>query len=171
MKRLLLLLCALACWHAVAFGQRPSPAPQNKRAAESERRRRRRIVTTARAPQAIGPYSQAVVTAAEAGKLVFTSGQIAIDPQTGKMSEGGIAEQTELTLRNLAAVLEASGSDLSHVLKTTVYLADMDDFEAMNEVYRRHFKDEPPARSTVQVARLPKNARVEIEAVALVRKR
>ena len=86
------------------------------------------------------------------------------------MAKGGIEEQTEQTLRNLAAVLEAAGSDMSHVLKTTVFLADMNDFAAMNEVYRRHFKDPPPARSTVQVARLPRDARIEIEAVALVKK-
>jgi len=174
-------MCALAAAHGVAVaavGQTPSPQTSASKAAGSTtekraakfRPERRRVVKTARAPQAIGPYSQAIVVA-QGGELVFTSGQIAIDPQTGEMSAGGIAEQTELTLRNLAAVLEASGSDMSHVLKTTVFLADMDDFAAMNEVYRRHFTNDPPARSTVQVARLPRNARIEIEAVALVRKR
>ncbi|MFN2514301.1 MAG: Rid family detoxifying hydrolase, partial [Pyrinomonadaceae bacterium] len=90
---------------------------------------------------------------------------IGINPQTGQMIEGGFGEQAEQVLRNLAAVLEAAGSDMSNVLKTTVFLADMDDFNAMNEIYRRHFKEDPPARSTVQVARLPRNARIEIEAV------
>ena len=179
MKKIILsLVCALATVHGVAaVGQTPPPQSQaGKSAASAADKRaakfrpgRRRVVKTVRAPQAIGPYSQAIV--AQAGELVFTSGQIAIDPQTGEMSAGGIAEQTELTLRNLAAVLEASGSDMPHVLKTTVFLADMDDFAAMNEVYRRHFTGEPPARSTVQVARLPRNARIEIEAVALVKKR
>jgi len=179
-KLILSLACALACVHggvAAAVGQTPpqpsagkvSGGASEKRAAKSITQRRR-VVKTVRAPQAIGPYSQAIVVA-QGSKLVFTSGQIAIDPQTGEMSAGGIAEQTELTLRNLAAVLEASGSDMSHVLKTTVFLADMDDFAAMNEVYRRHFANDPPARSTVQVARLPRNARIEIEAVALVKKR
>jgi 2-iminobutanoate/2-iminopropanoate deaminase len=130
-------------------------------------RRRRVVVKTDRAPQAIGPYSQAIIAA---GELVYTSGQIGFDPKTGEMVRGGIEEQTEQTLRNLAAVLETAGSDMSHVLKTTVFLADMNDFAAMNEVYRRHFKDSPPARSTVQVARLPRDARIEIEAVALVKR-
>jgi 2-iminobutanoate/2-iminopropanoate deaminase len=129
---------------------------------------RRVVVKTDRAPQAIGPYSQGIVAA---GELVYTSGQIGFDPKTGEMVRGGIEAQTEQTLRNLAAVLEAAGSDMSHVLKTTVFLADMNDFAAMNEVYRRHFKDAPPARSTVQVARLPRDARIEIEAVALIKRR
>ena len=104
-----------------------------------------------------------------AGELVFTSGQIGIDPNTSQMVEGGFEAQAEQVLRNLAAVLEAAGSDMSQVLKTTVFLADMDDFNKMNEIYRRHFKEDPPARSTVQVARLPRNARIEIEAIALVK--
>ena len=171
MKRVFLLLCALACAHSVGIGSTPQDrtaarvSGKRQRAAKAQAQRRR-AVRTDRAPQAIGPYSQAVV----AGELVFTSGQIAIDPKTGEMSAGGIEQQTELTLRNLAAVLEAAGSDMPHVLKTTVFLADMDDFAAMNKVYLRHFKDSPPARSTVQVARLPRNARVEIEAVALLKK-
>ena len=123
----------------------------------------RRIVKTEGAPGAIGPYSQAVV----AGGLVFASGQIPLDPATGEFVEGGIAEQTEQVLRNLSKVLEAAGSSLSLVVKTTVFLADMNDFAAMNEAYAGFFAEEPPARSTVQAARLPRDARVEIDVVAL----
>lgn len=123
----------------------------------------REKVQTAAAPQAIGPYSQAIC----ANGLVFASGQIPIDPATGQFVSGGIAEQTEQVLRNLAAVLEASGSGLERVVKTTVFLADMDEFAAMNEVYGRFFSNEPPARATVQAARLPRDARVEIDAIAL----
>jgi 2-iminobutanoate/2-iminopropanoate deaminase len=123
----------------------------------------REIVATEAAPQAIGPYSQAV----RVGDLVFTSGQIPIDPATGVFVEGGIAEQTEQVLRNLAEVLRAAGTSLEAVVKTTVFLADMDDFAAMNEVYARYFSNEPPARSTVQAARLPRDARVEIDAIAV----
>ena len=123
----------------------------------------REIVATEAAPQAIGPYSQAV----SVGDFVFTSGQISIDPQTGVFVEGGVAEQTEQVLRNLAEVLRAAGTGLGAVVKTTVFLADMNDFAAMNEVYGRHFPDEPPARSTVEAARLPRDARVEIDAIAV----
>jgi 2-iminobutanoate/2-iminopropanoate deaminase len=122
----------------------------------------REIVATEAAPQAIGPYSQAV----SLGDFVFTSGQIPIDPKTGVFVEGGIAEQTEQVLRNLSEVLRAAGTSLEAVVKTTVYLADMNDFAAMNEVYGRYFSNEPPARSTVQAARLPRDARVEIDAIA-----
>ena len=123
----------------------------------------REIVATETAPQAIGPYSQAVIV----GDFVFTSGQIPIDPQTGAFVEGGIAEQTERVLVNLAEVLRAAGTNLEGVVKTTVFLADMNDFAAMNEVYGRFFSSEPPARSTVEAARLPRDARVEIEAIAV----
>lgn len=123
----------------------------------------RQIIQTEKAPQAIGPYSQAVV----AGGFVFTSGQIPLDPLTGEFVAGGIAEQTEQVLRNLSQVLEAAGTGLDRVVKTTVYLADMSDFAAMNEVYGRHFQERPPARSTVQAARLPRDARVEIDVIAL----
>jgi 2-iminobutanoate/2-iminopropanoate deaminase len=126
----------------------------------------REIVATEAAPQAIGPYSQAV----RLGDLVFTSGQIPIDPQTGVFVEGGIAEQTEQVLRNLAEVLRAAGTGLEEVVKTTVFLADMNDFAAMNEVYGRYFSNEPPARSTVQAARLPRDARVEIDVIAVRKK-
>jgi 2-iminobutanoate/2-iminopropanoate deaminase len=123
----------------------------------------REIVATEAAPQAIGPYSQAI----RIGEFVFTSGQIPLDPKTGAFVEGGIAEQTEQVLRNLAEVLQAAGTSLEAVVKTTVFLADMDDFAAMNEVYGRYFSNEPPARSTVQAARLPRDARVEIDAIAV----
>jgi 2-iminobutanoate/2-iminopropanoate deaminase len=122
------------------------------------------IVTTNHAPRAIGPYSQAV----RAGDLVFASGQIPIDPATGEFVAGGVSEQTEQVLRNLTAVFEAAGVGLNQVVKTTVFLADMDDFTAMNEVYGRYFGAEPPARATVQAARLPRDARVEIEAIAVI---
>ena len=126
----------------------------------------REIIKTKSAPAAIGPYSQAI----RAGGFVFASGQIPIDPQTGVFVEGGIAEQTEQVIRNLSAVLEAAGTSLDGVVKTTVFLADMNDFAAMNEVYGRYFSEDPPARATVQAARLPRDARVEIEVIALIGK-
>lgn len=121
------------------------------------------IIQTAGAPQAIGPYSQAVKT----NGLVFASGQIPIDPATGQFVAGGIVEQTEQVIKNLSAVLEAAGSGLSSVIKTTVFLADMQEFSEMNEVYGRFFAEEPPARATVEASRLPRDAKVEIEAIAL----
>lgn len=127
-------------------------------------------ITTDAAPAAIGPYSQAVRTTqapAAPGGLIFTSGQLPIDPATGTFVPGGVAEQTTQVLKNLQAVLEAGGSSLAHVVKTTVFLKDMNDFAAMNTVYASFFPSQPPARSTVEVARLPKDALVEIEAVAV----
>jgi 2-iminobutanoate/2-iminopropanoate deaminase len=124
----------------------------------------RERIQTDRAPAAIGPYSQAI----RAGGFVFVSGQIPIDPATGDFIAGGIGEQTERVLKNLSAVLEAAGSGLGKVVKTTVFLADMNEFSQMNEVYARFFTEAPPARATVAAAGLPRNARVEIEAVALV---
>jgi 2-iminobutanoate/2-iminopropanoate deaminase len=121
-------------------------------------------VQTENAPQAIGPYSQAV----KASGLVFASGQIPIDPATGVVIEGSIAEQTERVLNNIKAVLEAAGSSLERVVKTTVFLADLSDFGEMNEAYGRFFAEVPPARSTVEVSRLPRDARVEIDAIALL---
>jgi 2-iminobutanoate/2-iminopropanoate deaminase len=123
----------------------------------------KQIIATEHAPQAIGPYSQAIV----ANGFVFASGQIPIDPATGQFVEGGIVEQTEQVLRNVSNLLEAAGTSLARVVKTTVFLADMNDFAAMNDAYARFFSAEPPARSTVQAARLPRDARVEIEVVAL----
>ena len=124
----------------------------------------RERVQTDTAPQAIGPYSQAI----RAGGFVFVSGQIAIDPATGQFVPGSVAEQTERVLKNLAAVLKAAGSSLDKVVKTTVFLADMKEFTEMNEVYATFFSEAPPARATVAAAGLPRDARVEIEAVALV---
>lgn len=120
------------------------------------------IVQTDSAPAAIGPYSQAVVH----GGLVYTAGQIPLDPSTGELVEGDIAAQTERVIGNLEGVLKAAGSSLGAVLKTTVFLRDMGDFAAMNEVYGRFFGDHKPARSTVQAARLPRDCGVEIECVA-----
>ncbi len=122
------------------------------------------IVATPSAPAAIGPYSQATIH----NGIAYLSGQIPLDPATGQIVEGGIAEQTARVLDNLRAVLEAAGASLDTVLKTTVFLADMADFPAMNEVYARYFATNPPARATVQAARLPRDARVEIECIAAV---
>lgn len=124
------------------------------------------FVTTDKAPKAIGPYSQATVV----GNVIYTAGQVALDPATMQIVGKDVAEQTDRVLQNLAAVLEAAGSGLTHVMKTTVFLADMADFAAMNEVYARHFGDHRPARSTVAVRTLPKDARVEIDAIALKRR-
>jgi 2-iminobutanoate/2-iminopropanoate deaminase len=121
------------------------------------------VVSTDKAPGAIGPYSQAI----KSGGMLFCSGQIPIDPATGEFVEGGIAEQTHQVFKNLIAVLEAGGSSLDGVVKTTVFLADMNEFAPMNEVYAEYFDSNKPARATVQAARLPRDARVEIECIAL----
>ncbi len=121
------------------------------------------IITTENAPGAIGPYSQAI----KAGNMLFCSGQIPIDPNTNEFISEDIAEQTEQVLKNLTAVLEAAGMSLTKVVKTTVFLADMNDFAAVNEVYARFFSDNKPARATVQAARLPRDARVEIDCIAV----
>lgn len=122
------------------------------------------IISTNKAPGAIGPYSQAI----KAGGMLFCSGQIPIDPSTGEFVEGGVTEQTEQVFKNLIAVLEAGGTGLEGVVKTTVFLADMNDFAAMNEVYAKYFDSNKPARATVQAARLPRDAKVEIECIAAV---
>ncbi|MES2123801.1 MAG: RidA family protein [Gemmatimonadota bacterium] len=119
-------------------------------------------IATPKAPQAIGPYSQAVI----ANGMLYSAGQIALDPNTMEIVAGGIVEQSEQVMQNLTAVLAAAGMTLSNVVKTTVFLQDMAEFAAMNEVYARHFGDHRPARSTVAVAGLPRNVRVEIEVVA-----
>lgn len=123
----------------------------------------REIISTDKGPKAIGPYSQAI----KANGFVFISGQIAFDPSTGKPTEGDTAQQTVRTFENLKAILEAAGSSLDRVVKVTVFLKDMNDFSAMNEVYARYFPANPPARSTVEVARLPRDFRVEIDLIAL----
>jgi len=123
----------------------------------------REVIATEHAPQAIGPYSQAI----RAQGLIFTSGQIAIDPATAQIVAGDVSAQTDRVLKNLAAILQASGSTLEKVLRCTVFLKNMGDFAAMNEVYGRYFKQAPPARSTVEMARLTKDVLVEIDVIAL----
>jgi len=122
----------------------------------------KQVISTPNAPAAIGPYSQAV----RAGNIVFVSGQIPLDPATGQLVGGDIGVQTEQVLENLAAILEAAGSSLAQVVKATVYLRDLGEFGRMNEVYAKFFGENPPARATVQVARLPREAAVEIDVVA-----
>ena len=129
---------------------------------------KRSIIRTAHAPAAIGPYSQAVVVPVGDQRMVFCSGQIALDPATGAVIEGDVAAQTRQVLANLSAVLAAAGASFANVVKTTIFLADMADFAAVNAIYGERFPSEPPARSTVAVAGLPRNVRVEIEAIALV---
>ncbi len=124
----------------------------------------RDVVLTDRGPKPIGPYSQAV----RVNGFLFVSGQVALDPKTGEMSAGDVREQTERVLENVKGIVEAAGSKMPHVIKTTVFLKNMGDFAAMNEVYARYFTMAPPARSTVEVARLPKDALVEIEVVAAI---
>jgi 2-iminobutanoate/2-iminopropanoate deaminase len=123
----------------------------------------REPIQTERAPKAIGPYSQAI----KANGFIFASGQIPLDPETMQIVEGGIREQTERVMSNLKAVLEAAGSSLDRVVKTTIYLSDLGDFAEMNETYGRFFGDAPPARSTVEVRRLPRDVRIEIDVIAL----
>jgi len=123
----------------------------------------REVIATSEAPAAIGPYSQAI----RAAGLIFTSGQVAIDPATQQVVAGDVAAQTDRVLRNLAAILAAAGSSLGKVVRCTVFLKNMGDFAAMNEVYGKYFKDAPPSRSTVEVARLPKDVLVEIDAIAV----
>jgi 2-iminobutanoate/2-iminopropanoate deaminase len=124
----------------------------------------RDIVTTDRGPKPIGPYSQAV----KANGFLYLSGQVALDPKTNEMTGTDIRQQTERVLENIKGIVEAAGSNLHHVIKTTVFLKDMNEFPQMNEVYARYFSAAPPARSTVQVARLPKDALVEIEVIAVI---
>lgn len=124
----------------------------------------KKIIATDKAPKAIGPYSQAV----QSGSLLFTAGQIALNPATGEMVSGGVEAQTRQVLTNLKNILEAAGAGLGYVVKTTVFLQDMADFAAMNAVYAEFFPENPPARSTIAVAALPKGAAVEIEAVSML---
>jgi 2-iminobutanoate/2-iminopropanoate deaminase len=124
----------------------------------------KQCLSTDRAPRAVGPYSQAVRT----GNLLFISGQLPMDPQTMQFASGGVAEQTRQVLTNMAAILETAGTSLANVVKTTVMLKDMNDFKAMNQTYAEFFPTDPPARSTFQVGKLPLDAMVEIEAVAVI---
>jgi 2-iminobutanoate/2-iminopropanoate deaminase len=127
----------------------------------------KKIIATEAAPKAVGPYSQAV----QAGNFLFLSGQLALNPQSGEMVGSDISTQTKQVIENITGVLGAAGASLSDVVKTTVFLQNMGDFAQMNEVYKQYFADNPPARSTVEVARLPKNALVEIESIAVVKSR
>jgi len=142
----------------------PAPPVEESSPADFGIGHHRTVIATDRAPKAVGPYSQGIVV----DNVVFTAGQIAIDPAVGKLIEGDVAAQTRQVLLNLSAILAAAGTSLSNVVKTTVFLADMQDFAAMNGVYAEFFPVDPPARSTVQVAALPLGARVEIEAIAIV---
>jgi len=126
------------------------------------------IIHTSNAPEPIGPYSQAIKLINEYKQLVYTSGQVAIDPATGNMVEGDIKAQTAQVMKNIKALLQESGTDMHNVIKTTVFLKNMDEFADMNEIYAEYFWKSKPARSTVEVARLPKDARVEIEVIAFV---
>lgn len=121
------------------------------------------IISTSKAPSAIGPYSQGI----KVGNMVFISGQIPIDPDTGNVVEGGIKEQTKRVLENIKAILESIGGSLNNVVKTTVFMVDLGEFSEMNEVYKEYFPNNPPARSTIQVSALPKNVKIEIEAIAV----
>jgi 2-iminobutanoate/2-iminopropanoate deaminase len=129
---------------------------------------KRSIVRTAHAPAAIGPYSQAVVVPVGDQRMVFCSGQIALDPATGALVEGDVSAQTRQVLENLGAVLAAAGASFANVVKTTIFLADMADFATVNAIYGERFPSDPPARATVAAAALPRNARVEIEAIAVL---
>jgi 2-iminobutanoate/2-iminopropanoate deaminase len=124
----------------------------------------RQAVSTASAPKAIGPYSQAV----RAGALLFVSGQVPLDPATGQLVDGDIAAQTHRVFQNLGEILKAGGASFDHVVRTTVFLADLNDFAAMNEVYATYFTSPAPARATVQVSRLPRDARIEIDVIAAI---
>lgn len=126
----------------------------------------RHVITTDTAPKAIGPYSQAIKI--KSGETIFTAGQLGIDPASGNLVEDGIAGETRQALKNVKAILTAAGSGMDQVIKTTVFLKDLNDFATMNAVYAEFFPNNPPARSTIQVARLPKEGLVEIEAIALV---
>jgi 2-iminobutanoate/2-iminopropanoate deaminase len=125
----------------------------------------KRIIRTEEAPQAIGPYSQAVV----AGGFVYVAGQLALDPRTGQLVPGDVRIQTKRVMENIKAILESAGSSLANVVKTTVFLRDMNDFGVMNEIYGSYFQEDPPARSAFQVAKLPRDGAVEIEVVALAK--
>lgn len=146
MKKLILLFVVIACASSYAVGQ-----------------------TSKRRPVKTGPPNGIFTPAIITGDLVFTSGQIGIDSKTGQLAEGGFEGQFQQVFKNLTAVLDASGSSIEHVVKATVFLADMNDYNTLNELYKKQFKGDPPARTTVQVARLPRDARIEIEVVAVLK--
>ena len=163
MKKLIPLLLVLVGCSVAVNGQTQPGKDSSAKTSKTDNTRRRAVILPGTTPN--GLFSPAIV----AGDLVFTSRQIGVDPKTSQIVAGGIEQETEQVFRNLTAVLEAAGTDLDHILKATVFLADMDDYNVMNELYRKRFKGDPPARTTVQVARLPRNARIEIEAIALVK--
>jgi 2-iminobutanoate/2-iminopropanoate deaminase len=163
MKKIFLLSLTLICSAVAVSGQARTGQSAKPKTEKTETVRRRAVTLPGSQPN--GLFSPAIIS----GELVFTSGQIGIDPKTGQIVQG-FAEQTEQVFRNLTTVLEAAGSNTDHILKATVFLADMADYNAMNELYRKHFKGDPPARTTVQVARLPRDARIEIEVVAILKK-
>lgn len=165
MMNIILTLAVIVSFGLTIVGQTKQPAARRPDKAQKTTVSRRVVRTDTTRPST-APLSPAIV----AGDFVFVSGQLGVDPKTGEFAGPGLEEQAEQVLRNLSAVLEAAGTDLSHVVKTTVFLADMNDFSKMNEIYGRYFKEEPPARSTIQVARLPRNARIEIEAIAILKK-
>lgn len=162
-KTILAITALLCCWISVS-AQPTSAKPDEAKTQKPESPRRQAVHPPGSRPN--GLYSPAIVS----GELVFTAGQIGIDPKSGQLAEGFTA-QFEQVFRNLTAALEAAGSDTEHILKATVFLADMADYNAMNELYRKQFKGDPPARTTVQVAALPRGARIEIEAIAVVKKK
>ena len=125
----------------------------------------KRVILTNKAPQPIGPYSQAILTPQN---LLFVSGQIGINPKNGELAKNGIADETKQALENLKAILESAGTDINNVVKTTVFLQDIKDFEQVNQIYLQYFQSDPPARSCIQVSALPKGAKVEIEAIAFI---
>lgn len=124
----------------------------------------KKVIATEKAPKAIGPYSQAI----QIGKMVFTSGQIPLDPETGKLIEGDIQLQAKRVFENIKAILETAGTSLDNVVKTTLYLKDLNNFKSVNEIYATYFTSNPPARSTIQIAALPLNAELELEAIAII---
>lgn len=125
----------------------------------------KRVILTNKAPQPIGPYSQAILTPQN---LLFVSGQIGINPKSGELAKNGIADEAKQALENLKAILESAGTDINNVVKTTVFLQDIKDFEQVNQIYSQYFQSDPPARSCIQVSALPKGAKVEIEAIAFI---
>jgi 2-iminobutanoate/2-iminopropanoate deaminase len=161
MKHPFLVAAALLCAATLAIAQKDSASDKGKPAAPAAART---VVESKDAPKAIGPYSQAI----RVGDFVFCAGQIALDPATGQLVQGDVAAQADRVLKNLAAVLAAAGTDLDHAVKTTIFLKNIGDFAAVNEVYGRYFKSAPPARSTVAVAALPRDAMIEIDIVAVM---
>lgn len=164
MKKLLSFTLLFLSLSAAGLSQKDSASGKAASAAAPSTAAARSVVQSGDAPKPIGPYSQAI----KAGEFVFCAGQIAIDPATGQLIQGDVAAQADRVLKNLAAVLSAAGTDLEHAIKTTIYIKNISDFAAVNEVYGKYFKASPPARSTVGVAALPKDALIEIDVIAVL---